>query len=114
MTDKPTPEQLDPAGGAKFPFWVSWWDDPVVSFEIHSPWWFSGMRFNNSGDDDDDGGQSSVCAAIWATSEDDAKRQVVESYDDPVTLEWRFAEERHPQWTPFSDRFQRRDWMHWN
>lgn len=82
------------AGEAKTPFWVSWWDDPVVYFELHSPWWFSGLRYTDSDDEED--GQSSVCAAVMATSEDHAKQLIADAYDKPVTLEWRFVEPRHP------------------
>lgn len=101
------------AGETLTPFWVSWWDDLVVSFELHSPWWFSGCRFHGLEDDDEDLSQSSVCAAIMAADEAHVRRLIGEAYDVPVTLEFRFVEPRPVGWSPFSDRFQRGDWMRW-
>lgn len=86
-------------------FWLSWWHtDKDGTFELHSPWWRSGWR----GDD------ASVCAAVRAESEEAAKEIILASFDvRPVDLEWRFCEERPEDWSPFSDRFTRRDWMQW-
>lgn len=94
-------------------FWISWWDDHVVSFELQRPWWFSGCRFHGVEEDDEDLSQSSVCAAVIADDADHAKRLIVEAYDVPVALEWRFVEECPADWSPFSDRFGRGDWMQW-
>ena len=87
-------------------YWVSWWAKVEHGpFEIHSPWWFTGFN------EDED---HSVCAAIQAKDEDDAMEKVFASYDiRPEHLDFRFVEERPADWTPFSDRFPRRDWMQW-
>lgn len=92
-------------------YWVSWWhlesfntDD--MGFEIHSPWWISGQRGSD--------GATSICAAIKAESEESAKAKIIYSYDITRILEFRFCEERPDDWTPFSDRFPKRDWMQWN
>lgn len=87
-------------------FWVSWFATPEQGeFEIHSPWWFSGTRLD---------GASTVVAAVKATDADAARIMVFESYDrPPFKLDWRFVEERPDDWSPFSDRFPRADWMKW-
>lgn len=90
------------------PFWISWWQHPTVAHELHSPWWYTGER--GVGDDD---AQSSICAAVMAEDEDDAKRRVIAAHDEPVELEWRFVEERAPDWSPFNSRFLQSDWMVW-
>lgn len=95
------------------PFWISWWDDEDIVFELHSPWWFTGHRFNGSDDDEDDRGQASVCAAVMAIDAEDAMRLVVEADDDPVVLDWRFVSGKPDGWSPFCDRFRRADWMCW-
>lgn len=93
------------------PFWISWWVDG--SFELHAPWWFSGVRWT-TGTDGEDNEQSCACAAVMAKDEEDAKRFVRESHDDrAANIEWRFCEERPRKWQPFSDRFPRADWMQW-
>ena len=86
----------------KRPFWVSWWY--MSEFELHSPWWISGER----GD-----GVESVCAAVMATSEDDARACILAAHDVSGEIEWRFAEERPADWAPFCDRFPRANWMVW-
>lgn len=86
-------------------FWISWYhlssSDP---FEITTPWWISG------GDDKGKG----ICAAIRATSEEEAKQKIMQSYTkQPADLEWFFCVEKPDTWSPFSDRFPRCDWMEW-
>lgn len=87
-------------------FWVSWWlKEADGAFELHSPWWISGERMD---------GAQSVCAAIRAESEAAAQGMVLASYDRrPADLEWRFCEARPVEWSPFSSRFRRADWMKW-
>lgn len=86
-------------------FWVSWWHtDAYSAFEIHAPWWESGFRGADSA--------SSLCAAIRAPSEAEAQALVIQSYDTaPVDLEFRFVEERPDDWSPYTDRFRKADWM---
>lgn len=88
-------------------FWVSWHHtDKLGEFELHSPWWVSGQR----GDDD----AASICAAVQADSAQGAMNLVLKSYDEtPQSLEWRFVEDRSEDWTPFSGRFPKADWMQW-
>lgn len=87
-------------------WWVSWWsgkDDG--SFTLHSPWWISGER----GEDD----KQSFCAALIASTPEEAMGAVTDSYDRPHDLEWRFVNERPDDWSPFCDRFKPRKWMQW-
>lgn len=91
------------------PFWVSWWGDRDVEFTWHGPWWISGWRGAYGGDDD----QPSICAAVMATDQEHAMRQLVDAHDRQVTLEWRSANEREAGWQPWSDRFPRAGWMKW-
>jgi hypothetical protein len=62
---------------------------------------------------EDDGDIPTICAAIIAEDEEAARRIVIEAHDKPVVPEWRFVEARPEDWTPFCDRFQRKDWMKW-
>ena len=88
----------------KKPYWVSWYcSNPA--FEMHSPWWRSGYR-------DED--ETIFCAAVWTESEDEAKAQVLDCYDNPhANVEWRFCRPCRPSWTPFNSRFPRLPWMVW-
>lgn len=83
-------------------WWVSWYF--AGPFEYHGPWWISGSR----------AGQDTICAAIVAESEDAARQVVAEAHDEsePV-IEWRFVKPRDGGWSPFSDRFERAEWMRW-
>jgi hypothetical protein len=98
------------------PYWVSWYcpNDMMGKFELHSPWWISGETM----EDDDGKFAFTLCAAVMATSEDQAKLKVVMSHDAPYieranAVEWRFADPRPDDWSPFSDRFPKADWMQW-
>lgn len=88
-------------------FWLSWehvTDGPT--FELHSPWWVSGETFS--------GERQMICAAVLAQSEEAARKLIEASYDPGgAVAEWRFCNEREPDWTPFCDRFPRAKWMHW-
>lgn len=86
------------------PFWVSWYGTGK-EFELHSPWWISGWR--------DD--QPTICAAVRAIDELSAKAQIIDAHDEVLDKlpEWRFVEERPEDWSPFSGRFPRADWMQW-
>lgn len=88
----------------KKPFWVSFVMHPRVGFELHSPWWRSGYT---------PGDEAIVCAAVMATDEDDAKREIIAAHDTHVSLEWRFIEEKPKGWTPFNSRFKASAWMQW-
>lgn len=91
------------------PFWISWYAVRHVSFTLHWPWWFSGARLFS-----DFSEQKTVCAAVQAESEDAAKEIIFAAHDTrPKSIEWRFCEECPVNWSPFSDRFPRADWMQW-
>ncbi len=86
-------------------YWVSWYGDNGI-FELHSPWWISGQRCSDDA--------YTFCAAVIADSEEAAQAVIVDAHDDKsIELEWRFCEPRAEDWSPFCDRFQRRDWMVW-
>jgi hypothetical protein len=89
-------------------YWISWYGTGA-GFELHSPWWITGYRLS---DDEDDG--ATICAAIKANSEDEAKQKIIDAHDKPVSIEWRFIEERPKNWSPFATRFLRSPWMQWN
>jgi hypothetical protein len=86
-------------------FWISWVQTKGHgTFELHSPWWYSGTTENGS----------TVCAAVRAEDEDAARICVYESYDKtPFSLEWRFVDPKPDSWSPFSERFPRGPWMKW-
>lgn len=89
-------------------FWVSWYNTvPLNQFELHSPWWVSGSRESDDAD--------TVCAAVKAVDEGAARNVILHSYDTPPPggVEWRFVEPRADDWSPFSGRFGRADWMVW-
>lgn len=88
-------------------FWLSWYNVlPMASFELHRPWWISGYRVSDDAE--------TICAALIAPDESAAKQFILNAYDEPPkSVEWRFCEERFGDWSPFSDRFPRADWMKW-
>lgn len=85
-------------------FWISWWQQADTSFELHSPWWRTGY------DDDEN---YSVCAAVLAADAAHVLDIVKTGQDDFENVKLRFIEERPSDWSPFSSRFPRRDWMVW-
>lgn len=88
-------------------YWLSWYHKPALmgGFELHLPWWISGTRAD---------GADTVCAAVIAASEDAAREIIFDCYDKrPFDIEWRFCDERAADWSPFSERFPRADWMQW-
>lgn len=89
-------------------YWASIYvpNEIMGAFEYHGPWWISGET--------DD--EQIICAAVQATSEDAASSVLVGSFDEGADLSGirrRFVEERGLGWSPFSDRFQKADWMKW-
>jgi hypothetical protein len=49
-----------------------------------------------------------------ADSADEARGVIVEAHDSPLpSIDWRFADERGSDWSPFTDRFPRAAWMQW-
>lgn len=91
-------------------WWVSWYaDDP--SFEYHGPWWVSGSELN--GPIDNITSVPIIVAAVLAPSREEAVGVIVEAHDNQTVDRWRFESERPEDWSPFSDRFRRADWMQW-
>lgn len=86
-------------------FWISWWNPPDASaFELHFPWWVSGTRGSD--------GAGSICAAVQAEDADAAVRMVRQCYDVPMTeMQFRFCEEETVDWIPYTDRFEKAEWM---
>lgn len=88
-------------------YWVSWWQtEESGSFTLNYPWWVSVERIGD--------GAGSICAAMMARDDDDVRRVVLASHDNPdAPIEWRFIEEKPADWSPFSGRFRQADWMIW-
>jgi hypothetical protein len=86
-------------------YWLSWYHPyDIGQFELHAPWWISGERMDPEA--------ATIVAAVRAENEDAAKQLVVDSYDTPPDLEWRFCDVLDR--SPFSDRFpQTSEWMTW-
>lgn len=92
------------------PYWVSWWRDPSVGFELHSPWWVTGYRYVGLPAIE----QASICAAIMAEDDIDARCRVALAHDrEPQNLDFRFSASKAAEWSPFCDRFPRASWMVW-
>jgi hypothetical protein len=91
-------------------YWVSWYGNHLGKFTVFTPWWISGWRVMSDGSDD-----PIFCAAIKASSEEQAKLKVAMAYDVSPgdNIEFRFVSERPEEWAPFSDRFPKADWMKW-
>ena len=89
-------------------YWVSFWSsrENLPHFEYHGPWWISG---------EDSQDRFSICAAVRASSEEDAESIIGKAFDDGYCVdEWRFINGRPDDWDPFAnDRFLRNDWMKW-
>ena len=88
-------------------YWVSFWvhEKDLSAFEYHGPWWESGWDLQD---------RRSFCAAVLASSEEEAKKVINNSFDNGHSLdEWRFVNYRPEEWSPFNDRFQKVDWMKW-
>lgn len=93
---------------------TNWWisfsspEEMMPTFEYHGPWWVSGSFEQNDKD------HLNVCLAIRAETEEEAKNKVVNCFDNGnEQLIWRFCEEHSDDWSPFSDRFRRSNWMVW-
>lgn len=98
----------------KAKYWISWYHNHAKhgEFELHSPWWVSG------GDLD---GNDTIVAAVEVdiVREDEgpeaARIAIHQAYDNPpMSLEWRFCNERDADWSPFCDRFPKAAWMQWS
>ena len=88
-------------------YWISWVsEEKFGEFELHFPWWVSGSR----GSDD----AGILCAAVKAENKQLAAKLIYMAYDVvPEKIEFRFFEPRPLNWSPFTTRFQKSDWMKW-
>ncbi|KKN79975.1 hypothetical protein LCGC14_0334830 [marine sediment metagenome] len=113
-------EMLTDEAKAKGRWWVSWWGREY-GFKLHLPWWVSGERLGTPWVDGERLGapdvifQTEICAAVLANSKEEARAVITDAHDDGEAgiVEWRFAEPRPVDWSPFCDRFPRADWMQW-
>lgn len=97
-------------------YWVSWYHTPDLGgFELSAPWWVSGARIvADRLAFDEQREEPIVCAAVRADHPEGARDRILTAYDvRPDGLEWRFVEERPSDWSPFTDRFPKTDWMQW-
>lgn len=111
----PMPSELEARTRLKN-FWISWyWPEALGTFELHSPWWQSGSRVAmNMKTKEVIEDTPTIVAAVRAENEDAAMGIIIAAFDKkPASLEWRFCEERPSDWSPFSSRFPRGDWMKW-
>lgn len=92
------------------PFWVSWYaPHDGTGWTLRSPWWYSGYR--SRADDDVD---TICCGAVMAEDEPGAQAVIRAAHDRPVpNLEFQFTEERPAEWSPYTERFRKADWMQW-
>lgn len=89
-------------------YWLSWEHEPdrMGAFELHSPWWVSGETI--------EGYTKTICAAVRAPSVDAAWDLIAESYDKcPGAIPIRFCQRKGDDWSPYSERFPRAEWMQW-
>lgn len=55
-----------------------------------------------------------VCAALIAKTYEEAVMQIFDSYDNPPEkIKLRFIEQKPDDWSPFTGRFEKSDWMKW-
>lgn len=87
-------------------WWVSFYINEQESiWEIHSPWCFTSIP--------DMYGFVTICAAVKAATPEEAKQYIQGCIEKGDIDRWRFVEPRPDNWSPFSDRFRKRDWMVW-
>lgn len=90
-------------------WWISWYESDLETFEYHGPWWTSGETLGEPV-------HYTICAAVVAEDEAAARAVITEAHDsrdDSTIPEWRFCNERPPDWSPFGERFERSEWMKW-
>ena len=88
-------------------YWISWYHRKEYgAFTLHSAWWVTGESVDDS--------YVTICAGIKADDETHAKSIIQDCFDTPTSsIKFRFVEERPDDWTPFNDRFKKKDWMKW-
>lgn len=87
-------------------YWVSWnHREDMGAFEYHGPWWVSG----------EGNGYKTLCAAVQRCEDaSEVCAKIMRTYDThPGELDVRFCDEKPDDWTPFSERFPRAEWMRW-
>lgn len=105
-------------------FWISWYAWPLQfdGFEYHGPWWVSGYGYFRLPDGEEIEVPVMV-AAVKAADLEAAKDVIVQAHDNKALTAtdfnehggqtWRLQSEKPDDWSPFSDRFPRADWMQW-
>lgn len=86
-------------------YWISWEHNTDYGlFTLTFPWWITGYGNNMN---------PQICASILTdTNPEDYIRF---SYDKPPhDIQFRFIEEKPDDWSPFSSRFAKADWMMWD
>lgn len=89
-------------------FWCSFevLGSNLTHFEYHGPWWVSWHTELPAGLG------LTICAAVIAENEEGAKRILGDAFDPGYSHEgWRFLDEKPSDWSPYSDRFPRAEWM---
>jgi len=89
------------------PFWVRF-KTSMGHFEYEGPWWCSGLV-----GDERDPKPDIIVAAVMAYSEEAAKSILRGTHDDGYEPAFDYVSRRNKNWSPFSERFPRRDWMRW-
>lgn len=76
---------------------------------MNFPWWINGCCCDKEGNEID-----MICAAIRSDNEENAMEIIKSCYDEyQNNIEFRFIFIRDKDWSPFSDRFQKSEWMNW-
>lgn len=90
-------------------FWISYYvpTDRLKDFELHSPWWISGYT-------SEERERATIVAAVWDETEAAAAKRFRDAFDERPEFEERFIDPvQGDDWSPFSDRFPKSDWMAW-
>lgn len=95
---------------AKFPFWVSWNHRPRHgTFVADFPCWltYSYIGYGR-------GSYAAYCASAMARDDDEARDIIFRAHRKrPPAIDFRFVDKKRADWSPFSRRFPRADWMVW-
>ena len=87
-------------------YWISWWHDTNYRpFLLNFPWWSTGTAHDDA---------ESICAAVIADDEVEARNIITNAYPEKYKIRFRFNEAKPQNWSPFSDRFKKMEWMKWD
>jgi hypothetical protein len=91
------------------PYYVSWWDDPQINYNLVGPHWISGNRPFMGGM------QMAISAAVMAISDEDAMKQILEAHEFDVELDWIHIAAQPLGWVPmYNKNLPHRERMIWN